>query len=206
MLEAVVEDVQLRFEFLLGDLTGLIATFANDHGNVQAARDQQGFVAEVGGAAIGVDEQNAASFAAVSAGEDVEGNAARFQQHSEGNDEWGFARAADRQISDADDWSREAVRGQHGAVVELVAERGGGAIEAGERVHGVAPISLSKAVTVLSVAPRCDSSASSALRPRVARSPAFSISSMKTSGNSANPTMRAALRLAKKLTTSRKFS
>src|ERR1017187_6571120 len=34
----------------------------------------------------------------------------------------------------------------------------------------------------------------------------FSISSMKTSGISASPTMRTALRLAKKLTTSRKFS
>ena len=56
------------------------------------------------------------------------------------------------------------------------------------------------------VAPRWDSRAANALRPSVVRSASFSMSSIKTSGSSASPTMRTAFRLTKILTISRKFS
>ena len=64
MLKAVVEDVQLRLEFLLGDSARVITAFTDDHRNAQPARDQQRLIAEVGGVAIGLNYQHAASFAA----------------------------------------------------------------------------------------------------------------------------------------------
>ena len=47
MLKAVIQQVQLAGEFLLGQKAGLIPVSANDHRRLQLARDQQRFVAEL---------------------------------------------------------------------------------------------------------------------------------------------------------------
>ena len=85
MLKAIVQEVQLRLgsllgELLLGEFAGFITAFSYDYGDLQTARDEERFVAEVGGFAFGVDYSDAAGFAAISAAEDVEGNAARFEE------------------------------------------------------------------------------------------------------------------------------
>src|SRR5208282_772279 len=55
MLKTVVENVQLRLEFPLGDPTRLIAISADNHRDAQPPRDQQWFVAEVGGVTIALN-------------------------------------------------------------------------------------------------------------------------------------------------------
>src|ERR1700686_2442952 len=211
MLEAVVEDMQLRLKFLLGDSACIIPPFPDDNRNAQPARDQQRLIAEVGGVAIRLNYQNAASFAAISAREHVETNAARLQQFAERNHERGLARTTHRQIPNADHGPLQPPRRQHAAIEQGISQSGSRAVKSGERIHAEPsrdsfPIRWRSAETVLAVAPRWDSSAASAFRPSVVRSASFSINSMKTRGSSATPTMRTALRLAKKFTTSRKFS
>src|SRR5208282_475772 len=217
VLKAVVEDVQSRLEFPLSDSTRGIAAFTDDHRDAQPPRDQQRLIAEFRGVTGGFDNEDAATFAAVSAREHVEPNTAPFQQFTKRNHKRSLARAADRQISDADHRLLQSPGRQHTAIEQRVSQSGGGGVEPGERIHAEpspecrpiivsVPIRWSSAEMVLPVAPRWDSNAARAFRPSVVRSPPFSISSMKTRGSSARPTMRTALRLAKKLTTSRKFS
>src|SRR5271168_2682591 len=102
MLESVVENVQLGVKFLFGELACAVAAFADDNGNSQLAGDEQRLVAKIGGAALGIHDEGPASFAAVAAGEHVEGDAAGFELFAEGNDKGGFARTADGEISNAD--------------------------------------------------------------------------------------------------------
>ena len=67
MLKAVVEDVQLRMELLLGDSARIVTAFTDDNRNAQPPGDQQRLIAEVGGVAIGLNYHDAVSFAAISA-------------------------------------------------------------------------------------------------------------------------------------------
>ena len=187
------------WNFSFGDSARLITAFTDDHRNAQPPRDQQRLIAEIGGVAIGFNDQDAASFAAVSAREHVEPNAARLQQFSERNHERSLARTTRRQISDADHGLLQPPRREHAAIEERVSQSGRGTVKSGERIHDETLINWSSAATVLSVAPRWDSSAASAFRPSVERSSPFSISSMKTSGRSASPTMRTALRAGKEI-------
>jgi hypothetical protein len=96
MLKAVVENVQLRVEFLLRDLPGGVTAFANNHGNVQPVRDQQRFITEINGGTVSVDDLHPTAFAPVSAGEHVEGNISRLQEFTERNYEWSLTRSAHR--------------------------------------------------------------------------------------------------------------
>ncbi len=56
MLKTVVEQVQLRSEFLLGKNTGRVAVFADDDWNAQTPRHQQRFVAEIMRRTCGIDQ------------------------------------------------------------------------------------------------------------------------------------------------------
>ena len=47
VLKTVVEQVELRPEFLLGKNTGRVALFSHHHRNSQTAREQQRFVSEI---------------------------------------------------------------------------------------------------------------------------------------------------------------
>ena len=47
VLKAVVEQVQLRTKLRFGEAASLVAIFADDHRNLQLARNQQRFVAEL---------------------------------------------------------------------------------------------------------------------------------------------------------------
>src|ERR1019366_8032946 len=167
--------------FPLGDSARVITAFTDDHRNAQPPRDQQRLIAEVGRVAIGLNHQDAASLAAVSAREHVEPNAARLQQFTEHNHKRGLARTTHRQIPDADHGLLQPPRRQHAAIEQRVSQRGGGTVESGERIHaepsaGSCPffagafkddtlMNWSSAETVLAVAPRWDASADSALRP-----------------------------------------
>src|ERR1700730_19317173 len=113
MLKAVVEDVQLRLEFLLRDSARGITAFTDDNRNAKPARDQQRLIAGVGGLAIGLNDQNAASFAPISARQHIETNRARLQQFAECNHERCLARATYRQIPDADHGTLQAPRTEY---------------------------------------------------------------------------------------------
>ncbi len=141
MLKTVVEDVQLRLKFPLGESARVITAFTDDHWNAQPPRDQQRLIAEIGGVAIFLNYQNAASFAAISACEHVEANAARLQQFAERNHERGFARTPHRQIPDADHRLLQPPRREHAAIVERVSQSGRGPVKSGERIHDKTPIS-----------------------------------------------------------------
>ena len=216
VLKAVVENVQLRLEFPLGELDPPHKRLSPTITGTPSRRAiSSGSSPKSAALPSGSTTRTPRVLRPISAREHVEANAARFQQFSERNDEWSFARTAHRQISDADHGLRQPPRRQHAAIVERVAQRGGGAVKSGERIHAE-PSRLPIIDFSRRIVQRRDGSARwrhAAIRAPPARSArawrvrrAFSISSMKTSGNSANPTMRTALRLAKKLTTSRKFS
>ena len=72
MLEAIVEQVQLRSELLFRKNAGGVAVFADDDRDFQAPRQKQWFIAEIARGAGGIDQGHASGLAPVAAGEDVE--------------------------------------------------------------------------------------------------------------------------------------
>ena len=101
MLEAIVQQVQLRTESLLGQSPGGVAVFADDDRHSQLARDQQRLVAKFARRAARIDQRHARGLAPVAAREHIERNAALLQQLAQQNEERRLARAADREIADA---------------------------------------------------------------------------------------------------------
>ena len=119
-MKAVIEDVQLRLEFLFGDSARFITAFPDNHRNAQPPRDQQGLITEVGGAAAGLNHPHAASFAAISTGKHIEANVTRLQQFAERDHERSLARTPHRQIANADHGFLEPSRRQDAAVEQSV--------------------------------------------------------------------------------------
>ena len=96
MLKAVIQNVKLRLKLVLGDQPSFVTAFPDYDRNVQPARNQQRFVAEIGSAAIRIHYTNATRLAAISTRQNIETNATRLQQFAERNYEWRFARASHR--------------------------------------------------------------------------------------------------------------
>src|SRR5882672_3818941 len=198
MLKAVVQQVHLRLKLLLSESPSLIAAFADDHRHAQFPRDQQRLISEIRRTSRRINHQHAASSPSITSRKNVERNVALFQQFPERNHEGSLTRTTHREISYTDDRPLQSMRRQDAAIEERISQGNTCAVESAQRIHaGPLPISWTSASTVLTVAPRCDWSAARALRPRVSRASALSISSISTSGNSASPTMRTALRSRK---------
>ncbi len=101
MLEAVVEQVQLRAELLFRPLTGGIAVFGDNHRHLQLARNQHRFVAKVARRAGGVNLSHALGSPSIAAREHVEGNAALLEQATQQNEKRRFSGAADGEVAHA---------------------------------------------------------------------------------------------------------
>ncbi len=79
MLEAVVQQVQLRAEFPLGELPGLVTLLAHNDRHAQLARNQQRLVSKFARRALGIDERHSSRGAPVPAREHIERDAALLQ-------------------------------------------------------------------------------------------------------------------------------
>ena len=101
MLEAIVEQVQLRSELLFRKNAGGVAVFADDDRDFQAPRQKQWLIAEIARGAGGIDQGHASGLAPVAAGEDIEFDASFFQQLAQKQHKRRFARSADGQVSHA---------------------------------------------------------------------------------------------------------
>ena len=101
MLKAIVEQVELRPEFLFRKDSGSVAVFADDDWDLQTPRHQDRLIAEIGRGSGGIDQGHASGLASVAAGEDVELDVSLFQQLSQKEHERRFARSADGQVSHA---------------------------------------------------------------------------------------------------------
>ena len=130
MLEAVVEQVELRSELLLGEDAGGVAGFSDNDRDVQTPRHQQRFVAEIARRAGGIHQGHASGLASVTAREDIEFQSARFQQLAQQQHKRRFARSADGEISDA-----------HHRAASLWAGRGRGHRAHSAREHRVRRVS-----------------------------------------------------------------
>ena len=120
MLEAVVEQMELRPELLLGEYAGSVAGFSDDDRNTQTPRHQQGFVAEIMRRTCGIDQSHALSLASVTAREDIELHSSRFQQLSQQQHKRRLARSTDGEISDAHHRPAEPLGASQAAVIERV--------------------------------------------------------------------------------------
>ena len=78
MLEAIVEQVELRSELLFGKNPGGVAGFSDDDRNLQAPRHKQWFIAEIAWRTGGIDQGHASGLAPVAAREDIEFNRLSF--------------------------------------------------------------------------------------------------------------------------------
>ena len=140
--------------------------FSNDDWHPQATRDEQRFIAEVGGGAGFIDLLDAGGLTAVSTGKNVEANPVCLQHLAEHDDEGRFTGAAYRNVADADDWTLETMCANQSVFVERVARTGDSTVKDGERIHALRVISSAEsareffwtssksASTVRSVAPR----------------------------------------------------
>ena len=79
MLEAVVEQMELRTELLLGKDAGGVAGFSDNDRNIQTPSHQEGFIAEIMRRTGGTHQGHAAGLASVTARQDIEFQSARFQ-------------------------------------------------------------------------------------------------------------------------------
>src|SRR5207248_5981012 len=104
MLEAIIEQMELRTEILFGVKPCLVSVFAHDDGNVQLACNQQRLIAKVARRASWIDNPDAFTLPPVPTGEHVEGNAALPQKLAQQDDERSLAGTSDGNVADADYW------------------------------------------------------------------------------------------------------
>jgi hypothetical protein len=121
VLESIVEQMHLRTKLLFREYSSLVAILPEYNRDLEAARDQQGFVAEFGSGAARLDLQNSARFAAVPARENVKWQVPCLEHLAQKNHKRSFARAAHREISDADDRPSQSSCGQKMPLIELIA-------------------------------------------------------------------------------------
>ena len=120
MLKAVVKQVQLRPKFLLGEDTGSIAFFSDDHRDIQPPRYQQGFVAEITWGSRGINQRHPFCLAPVTARENIELDPFPLQQFAHQQNERSLARAANRQVSNADDRTPQPIGTSDAAIIEII--------------------------------------------------------------------------------------
>src|ERR1022692_5137827 len=106
MLEAVIQQMNLRTEPTFREPAGFIAVFAHDDWDSQAPSQKQRLIAKFPSGASRIHHGCAACPATVAAGEYVELHSARRQQFSQSQDERSLPRAPDRQVADADNRPR----------------------------------------------------------------------------------------------------
>lgn len=127
MLEAVVEEMDgLSWLGRLGQHSGAVAVCADPDGQAGAG-EEEGFVAEGFGGALGVDAFGGGAGSTVASAEHVDCVAFAGEQLGEGEDDWGFARASGGEAADADyglaqvlGAGFEAALGPEGGGVEVV--------------------------------------------------------------------------------------
>ena len=141
MLEAIVEKMELGAELPFCELSCCRTAFSNDDWHPQATRDEQRFIAEVGGGAGFIDLLDAGGLTAVSTGKNVEANPICLQHLAEHDDEGRFTGAAYRNVADADDWTLETMCANQSVFVERVARTGDSTVKDGERIHALRVIS-----------------------------------------------------------------
>src|SRR4051812_7728650 len=96
MLEAVIEDMKLRTELLLGQLPGFKAAFADNHRTFKTACDQQRLVSELCCNAVRIDRSGASRLTSISARKHVKAEPALPQHFSKHYDEWRLPGSASR--------------------------------------------------------------------------------------------------------------
>jgi len=104
MLEAIIEQMELRTEFLFGAKPCLVSVFPHDDGNVQLACNQQRLITKVARRASWIDNPDAFILPPVATGQHVKTNASVPQKLAQQNDEWSLAGASDGNVADADYW------------------------------------------------------------------------------------------------------
>lgn len=120
MLEAIVEQVELRSELLFGKNPGGVAAFSDDDRDLQAPRQKQWFIAEIACRTGGIDQGHASGVAPVAAREDIELNLSLFQQLAQKQHKRRFARSADGQVSHAHHRAGEPPGAKDSAVIKHV--------------------------------------------------------------------------------------
>ncbi len=121
MLEAVVEQVELRSKFLLGEDAGSVAGFSDNDRNVQTPGHQQRFIAEIMRRTGGVHHGHAAGRASITTREDIEFQPARFQQFAQEQDKRRLAGSTDGEVSDAHHRAAEPLGTREATVIERIA-------------------------------------------------------------------------------------
>ena len=120
MLEAIIEQVELRSELLFRKDAGGVAVFSDDDRDLQAPSQKQWFIAEIARGTGGIDQGHASGLAPIAAREDVELDLSLFQQLAQKQHKRRFARSADGQVSHAHYRAAEPLGANDAAVIKRV--------------------------------------------------------------------------------------
>ena len=120
MLEAIVEQVELRSKLLFRKNAGGVAVFSDDDWDPQAPRQKQWFIAEIARSTGGIDQGHASGLAPVAAREDIELDLSLFQQLAEKQYKRRFTRSANGQVSHAHHRGVEPLGANDSAVIKRV--------------------------------------------------------------------------------------
>ena len=125
VLEAVVENVDGGGVFGFGEAACGFAIGGDVDGEAgvgcRRLGEEEGFVAEAGGGAGGVDAFDAVGGAAVAPGKDGGGETVLVEEGGEGLDDGGFAGASGGEAADAEDGAGEAFRGGSEGILDGLA-------------------------------------------------------------------------------------
>src|SRR5215468_10376732 len=117
MLKTIVQQVELRPEFRLGQLARLITVLPKNNRNLESARNQERFISKLFGRAARIHEEHPTRPSAIPAREYVEFHAARLQQLPQQDHERRLTSASHREIADADHRTAQNMTPQRTAII-----------------------------------------------------------------------------------------
>jgi hypothetical protein len=120
VLKAIVEQMELGSELLLGKNSGSTTGFPDDNRNIQAPGHKQRFVAEIIRRSGWVDQEYATCLASETTRENIEFQAARFKQLSQQKYKRCFAGSSDGEVANAHHRATESLGADDAVVIEQV--------------------------------------------------------------------------------------